>query len=412
MEIRLKNTRQNREIRVFISSTFLDMQKERDYLLKNSFLKLKALCEKRSVSFKEVDLRWGITEEESRQGRVLPICLEEINHCRPYFIGLLGERYGWVPDQIPKQVVDQEKWVKKHRHKSVTELEILHGVLNDPHMAEHAFFYFRDPDVLNSLPEQERSRYEERPSPEDIQRLGLKKAVNQSSQKKKQLAQLKHQIRKSGFKVRENFKSLRELGALVEKDLISIINAKFPEDEENLSEHTLEAIAQETFCIQKSEIYIGGEKYFEQLNALIDQENPFINISGESGVGKSAFLAAWVSRAPAKYPGTIWLTHFVGASSRSSDYKQILKRFIHELAGRYHLSVDLPQDLKDIHLIFQRVLEKIPKTFRVVILIDSLNTLSAQGLSKGAHSHFPGYTAGTGLCMFAICFRQFQRPAL
>ncbi|MDD9303941.1 MAG: PAS domain S-box protein [Desulfobacter sp.] len=31
---------------------------------------------------------------------------------------------------------------------------------------------------------------------------------------------------------------------------------------------------------------------------------------------------------------------------------------------------------------------------------------------EGAHSHFPGYTAGTGLCMFAICFRQFQRPAL
>ena len=29
--------------------------------------------------------------------------------------------------------------------KSVTELEILHGVLNDPDMAKHAFFYFRDP---------------------------------------------------------------------------------------------------------------------------------------------------------------------------------------------------------------------------------------------------------------------------
>ncbi|MDD9304025.1 MAG: transporter substrate-binding domain-containing protein [Desulfobacter sp.] len=33
-------------------------------------------------------------------------------------------------------------------------------------------------------------------------------------------------------------------------------------------------------------------------------------------------------------------------------------------------------------------------------------------VDEGAHSHFPGYTAGTGLCMFAICFRQFQRPAL
>ena len=31
---------------------------------------------------------------------------------------------------------------------------------------------------------------------------------------------------------------------------------------------------------------------------------------------------------------------------------------------------------------------------------------------KGAHSHFPGYAAGTGLCVFAICFKQFQRPAL
>ncbi|MDD4275351.1 MAG: ATP-binding protein [Desulfobacter postgatei] len=29
-----------------------------------------------------------------------------------------------------------------------------------------------------------------------------------------------------------------------------------------------------------------------------------------------------------------------------------------------------------------------------------------------AHSHFPGYAAGTGLCVFAICFKQFQRPAL
>ncbi len=33
-------------------------------------------------------------------------------------------------------------------------------------------------------------------------------------------------------------------------------------------------------------------------------------------------------------------------------------------------------------------------------------------LHQWAHSHFPGHAAGTGLCMVAICFRQFQRPAL
>jgi hypothetical protein len=44
-----------------------------------------------------VNLRWGITEEQARRGDVLPICLGEIDRCRPFFLCLLGERYGWVP---------------------------------------------------------------------------------------------------------------------------------------------------------------------------------------------------------------------------------------------------------------------------------------------------------------------------
>ncbi|MSR75881.1 MAG: DUF4062 domain-containing protein [Planctomycetes bacterium] len=44
-----------------------------------------------------IDLRWGITEEESQKGETLPIFLREIERSRPYFIGLLGERYGWTP---------------------------------------------------------------------------------------------------------------------------------------------------------------------------------------------------------------------------------------------------------------------------------------------------------------------------
>ena len=36
--------------------------------------------------------RWGITEEESRQGKVLPISLAKINCCRPCFVGMLGEQ--------------------------------------------------------------------------------------------------------------------------------------------------------------------------------------------------------------------------------------------------------------------------------------------------------------------------------
>ena len=36
---------QDRQIRVFISSTFLDMKEERDYLVKFTFPQLRRLCE-------------------------------------------------------------------------------------------------------------------------------------------------------------------------------------------------------------------------------------------------------------------------------------------------------------------------------------------------------------------------------
>src|SRR6266436_4405275 len=85
---------EQRHIRVFISSTFRDMQEERDILIKKIFPQVRKLCEERAVTWTEVDLRWGITTEQAAEGKVLPLCLEEIRCCRPYFIGLLSERYG------------------------------------------------------------------------------------------------------------------------------------------------------------------------------------------------------------------------------------------------------------------------------------------------------------------------------
>ena len=73
-----------RTIRVFISSTFRDMQKERDVLVKRIFPQLRKLCEERAVTWTEVDMRWGITDEQKAEGKVLPLCLEEIHRCRPY----------------------------------------------------------------------------------------------------------------------------------------------------------------------------------------------------------------------------------------------------------------------------------------------------------------------------------------
>ncbi|HYG57157.1 MAG TPA: DUF4062 domain-containing protein, partial [Symbiobacteriaceae bacterium] len=130
-------------IRPFISSTFQDMQAERDVLAADVFPRLRALCTGHGATLSEVDLRWGITEEDQQADRVLPLCLELVDRCRPYFIGLLGDRYGWVPVQIPPDLLRAEPWLDQFRNRSVTELEMQHGVLNHAREQTRAFFYFR-----------------------------------------------------------------------------------------------------------------------------------------------------------------------------------------------------------------------------------------------------------------------------
>ena len=88
---------ENRQIRIFISSTFQDMQEERDYLITKVFPRIQAEAAKRDVTIVPVDLRWGVTEEESKSGKVIQICLQEIENSHPFFIGLIGKRYGWCP---------------------------------------------------------------------------------------------------------------------------------------------------------------------------------------------------------------------------------------------------------------------------------------------------------------------------
>jgi hypothetical protein len=68
---------QDRVVRVFISSTFRDMHAEREELVKYTFPELRRRCRERGVEFVDVDLRWGVTEEQSERGEVLPICLAE-----------------------------------------------------------------------------------------------------------------------------------------------------------------------------------------------------------------------------------------------------------------------------------------------------------------------------------------------
>jgi hypothetical protein len=70
----------------------------------------------------DLDLRWGVTEEEAENGKVLEIILEEIERSRPFFIALLGERYGSLPKKLSQGTEIVYPWLKKYRDHSITAL--------------------------------------------------------------------------------------------------------------------------------------------------------------------------------------------------------------------------------------------------------------------------------------------------
>lgn len=85
-----------RNIRLFISSTFRDMHGERDLLMRSVLPALQARVFPHRISLHAIDLRWGITEEETRRNRQLEVCLGEVENSQ-LFVGILGSRYGYIP---------------------------------------------------------------------------------------------------------------------------------------------------------------------------------------------------------------------------------------------------------------------------------------------------------------------------
>ena len=309
----------NRTVRVFLSSTFRDFAEERDLLVRKVFPELRRKCRERQVELVDVDLRWGITEKEAQQGKVLPICLAEIDRSRPYFMGFIGERYGWVPDQhqYDLSLILEQPWLKKHQGgKSVTELEILHGVLNNPKMRDRAFFYFRDPKWAKA-----RSKKE-----------GGEAYISADHAEKKKLEALKKRISKSSCPLVKNYRNPEALAEQVKNDLWKLIDDAYPESEVP-DALTQERMRHEAYGATRRRLYLGGEKHFEFLDAAM-KGKPFrpVLITGHSGGGKSALIANWVERWSKRHKKASVIMHHLGCGADAADPVRMATRLMQEIS--------------------------------------------------------------------------------
>lgn len=352
--------RENRAVRVFVSSTFRDMKAEREELALRVFPELRRLCAGRGVSWTAVDLRWGVTEEQAAEGRVLPICFAEIERCRPFFLGLLGELYGHTTVQCPPELLQQVPWLGERLsdNTSLTELEILFGALNVPYEAVHAYFYFRDPSYVARVPQEYRADF-----------------LEENPVARQRLLDLKRRIRSGGLPVLENYHDPRDLGEAVRRDLTRAIEELFPEQEVP-DAVTRMRIDHEWMARSKQRVYVSCDSQFEYLDSFAASEVPDLHplvVLGDSGIGKSALLANWALRYRDRHPGDFVLMHFLGAVPGGNDPIGLLRRIMLELKERFDLSDEVPLRPDKVYYEFHRFLTQVAHRGKIVLVLDALN---------------------------------------
>ena len=349
-------------VRVFISSTFRDMHAERDHLVRAVFPELRERCAKRHLHLVDVDLRWGVPEEDAQRGKALEVCLREVEDCRPYFVGLLGERYGWIPPRY--DIPDDEKFDALRDiepGQSITAMEIYQGVLNNSQMLTHAFFYFRDPAFIDSLPREKQPDFRA-----------------EDDEHAEKLRNLKDRVRSSGMPVRENYRydNLDAWGQQLLEDLWTAIQVEHPVDAPQPDPLDAERAYHEFFIETRTELFIGQRQLLARLHDFASGDSPgSMIVTGTPGCGKSALLARFVSQFRRLEPETFVLCHFVGASPSSTDPRQMLLRLCRELARRFGLEDEVPEDYAELRVCFWRFLQRAAEQTRIVLVLDALNQL-------------------------------------
>ncbi|MCL2115292.1 MAG: DUF4062 domain-containing protein [Methanobrevibacter sp.] len=395
-----------KKVTIFISSTFNDMHSERDYLVKNVFPELREWCEERKIHLVDVDLRWGVTKEDTENKNTVGTCLKNIDKSRPFFLCFLGQRRGWVPPEISEETKATYPQLEgRMEDKSVTEIEIEHALLepmyrkvieNDEEKdiqcesAKHTLFFFRDDDYLNNLSEAQKNIYtnegerhnkdyclknlnpDERVQHADSKLKEFKQRILDEEEKDfiinqykgtwnkeyvvPELLHMKDEVAKGGFSYFEiKDKSLKEtilcqLKEEIEKKFDNQYGEGYLDKRKMVKSDGLEKelSQQDLFKEINTQGFIKREKSFQELNSYLkNDKNGLCLLTAKAGIGKTMLLANYIStleeQIENKYINDLNVYYrFAGVSDKSGQQYDVWRTLIEEIA------INLPEDKNDL----------------------------------------------------------------
>ena len=371
-----------KRIKIFISSTFIDMHGERNLMNYYLFPELSRRAKTLGIEIIPVDLRWGVHETISAEKQV-QTCLDEIDKC-DFFVGVLGERYGWKPP-IENSLMIKSR-LESHGcsnlplgEVSITELEIEYGVLSRRDARKNAFFFIRDhTSIEESVPKE---MFE-----------------TEDSVDKERLNKLKNRVKTSGYEVLDGYPcrfscsngtpmthGLEDFGRVLFENLWNAISAsqkpkeKFPETE--LEKHS-------NFCKTVASSFVGRKKQLEVVKEVFNKPNAtgVIEITGKDGIGKSSFLAklAFNLMKTQKSAQTLIVPYFPEAVSQGKLKMLSLLAYIKKVL-QTHLGLtnddntailpgqtNLKSLTKDVYILLQNAADLC--NIQIMLLIDGLDS--------------------------------------
>lgn len=380
-----------RQIKIFLSSTFNDMHAERDLIMHKVYPAVSQELAAKNIKVQFVDLRWGVNtqdvEENERENVVLRECISEIRTSRPFFIGLLGDRYGWTPPKeswenvLQGMTAEEKEFIlgESDDQKSVTELEILFGALLHNNFLRRSLFCFRTDDVYAAMDDRAKRVYCDS---DELNRMRL------SSLKQKITDRFQHTGHETNLHTYSchwdgtRLTGMDDLAAFLTDAIVKEVVLYECSDQTVSPSTEFEqlAAADETKGAGALSRFVGREKVLDQLTGYCVQPGKPLLLLSHGGFGKTSLLCKFRDELM-QSDEFLPLVHFTDKKAINRQPATILKKCLADkrLAYDQYYSLDQDVDFGELAFHFRRAIEALGDSKKVVLLIDDVHLLDTAG---------------------------------
>ncbi|TPF95872.1 hypothetical protein EP30_10120 [Bifidobacterium sp. UTCIF-39] len=380
-------------VSIFISSTFRDMQIERDTLRDVVLPRLRAFAAEYGTVVDMVDLRWGVDTsdmpEDEQERKVLHSCMHEIDRCRPFFLSLLGDRYGYVLDGMAEREL-RNVYPSLPTGRSLTELEILHALDNGDVTNQTFLCYSRSILDISSLDESHRNDFIS--TGDDAVRL----------EHLKDLIHRKFPESSRHYDVTINENGTYDLAGFAEMVISDVIerltnlwgpkprtSVKDLDESSFLTVTHQSASIQQAFAARQAALFAGRSQLVDNvLHFCEHSDHRALIIHGESGSGKTALVAKVSSQLRTRYPDRCVITIFCGQTYVTSSFAGMLRycsQLLFDHARAAGLIEDTPTIGNDLaegsveaeRWKFSYLLQTVCADRPVILLVDAVDQLTS-----------------------------------